>query len=111
MPLVDIEKKKQYMREYYLRRKESLDAYSNEWRNKKRLHLIELLGGKCVKCGEADAIVLDFDHIDNSGAKHRKEIKGSNIVHHVDKNISNYQLLCKNCNWKKEYARRKKIAF
>lgn len=76
--------------------------------------LIELLGGKCVHCGETDPVVLDFDHINDDGALHRQKTKGkpgtnkcTNYL--VKKDIDKFQLLCKNCNWRKEYWRRKEM--
>lgn len=60
---------------------------------------------KCNKCGFDDFDCLDIDHINNNGCEHR----------HKNPNISksfyvylqkfgypvDYQVLCKNCNWKK----------
>lgn len=72
-----------------------------------RLAALELLGGKCVKCGINDWRVLQVDHINGGGNReylktgygarfHRKLIDG--ILHRED-----YQLLCANCNWIKRY--------
>ena len=109
MPVLDKVEKAKYQRKYYEANKEKLDAYSNQWRLNKRLELIKQAGGKCVECGESDPIVLDFDHINNDGAEHRKKTKRTNVVNILSKegiDVTKFQLLCKNCNWRKEYNRR-----
>lgn len=100
----------EYQRKYYQANKQKLDQYSNGWREAKRLDMIKQAGGKCVCCGEDDPIVLDFDHINDDGAVHRKQTKRTNVVNILATqglDLTVFQLLCKNCNWKKEYARRK----
>jgi len=89
--------------EWYQKNKNAADFRAKEWRQRERLLLISLFGGACVHCGETDPIVLDFDHINNDGHKE----SGKNIIFSVKQNPSKFQLLCKNCNWKKEYWRRK----
>lgn len=71
------------------------------------------LGHKCAwpECEIARSEFLAFDHKDNDGAKHRKEI-GSNgpaIINWLIKNDfpkDRIQLLCHNHNWLKERMRR-----
>lgn len=91
------------MKRYYQKHKQRLNLYHNLWLQRKRLELIKDFGSQCIHCGESDPIVLDFDHINDDGYKDSKK----NIVHHVKQNPERFQLLCKNCNWKKEYFRRK----
>ena len=61
----------------------------------------------CVHCGEQDKDVLVLDHIDNNGAKHRKEIDAERKVGVLyswiikNKFPPIFQVLCHNCNWKK----------
>lgn len=107
------QRRKEFQREYYQANKQRLDAYSNAWRTQRRLDFITLLGGVCKHCGEADTDVLDFDHINNDGASHRRETKRRSVVDLLSANpndIVRYQLLCKNCNWRKELARRRSSA-
>ena len=68
-----------------------------------RLRLIQLLGGQCLHGGENDPVVLVFDHIKDDGYLERKGQR----LHVVAKNPAKFQLLCHNCNWRKEYWRRK----
>ena len=101
--------KLEYQRKYYQQNRAKLDKYNTEWLANKRLELIGYFGGKCVVCHESDPIVLDFDHIFDDGAEERRLTKGKNVVRHLSKKStdkSRYQLLCKNCNWRKEYTRR-----
>jgi hypothetical protein len=80
-------------------------------RIKLRLDMIQEYGGKCNHCGIADVDVLDIDHINNNGAKHRKKgLYGYNLYRYLKKlgfPKDEYQLLCRNCNWKKELKRRR----
>jgi hypothetical protein len=56
-----------------------------------------------------DPIILDIDHIHNDGAAERKIMtvyqQSARLVQ-GKLPLERYQLLCKNCNWKKEYFRR-----
>lgn len=105
------EARKAYMRRYYLANRAKIDARMVRWRDKKRLEFIAELGGKCSHCGEANPVVLDFDHINDNGAEHRRATRSVTIVRYFSKygvDKEQFQLLCKNCNWIKEYKRRKK---
>jgi hypothetical protein len=93
--------------QWYKLNKDKSDTYAKEWRKNTRLFLMEQFGGKCKDCGADDLIVLDFDHIDDDGFKD----SGKNIIFEVKQNPSRFQLLCKNCNWRKEYYRRQRDAF
>jgi hypothetical protein len=76
-----------------------------------RLQTVVAYGGKCNHCGISDIDVLDLDHIENDGAKERKEnLFAYNLYRKLKKEgfpTGRYQILCKNCNWKKELLRRR----
>ena len=65
-------------------------------------------GNKCACCGETESMFLSIDHINNDGAKHRKELwtlasrrsSGTHLYKWIIKNNypANFQLLCMNCN-------------
>jgi len=105
MPFIDKNKKSVYRKSYYQENKKYLDEYTKNWRKQQRLLLIKEFGQKCNHCDECDPIVLDFDHIGDDGYLDKKRSR-KNIIFHVKDNPSKFQLLCKNCNWKKEYWRR-----
>lgn len=72
---------------------------------------------KCAKCGETDIDVLNLDHIKNDGAEHRKRAgisgrntTGMNTYEAIarDNFPDGLQVLCANCNLKKEIERKRK---
>jgi predicted Ser/Thr protein kinase len=100
-------------RAWYLLNKHKILEKKRSQFQEDRLKFIQEAGGKCVLCGERDPHVLDFDHIDNDGAAWRKTHNVKNFVQYLKKHgldRSKIQLLCKNCNWRKERIRRLKDA-
>ena len=95
---------------YRLSPRKHMDS-CNKSRIKVRIDMINEYGGKCCNCGINDIDVLDIDHVNNNGASHRKQgMFGYNLFRYLKKNNwpkDDYQLLCKNCNWKKELKRRR----
>ena len=80
---------------YFKRKEESINRY----------------GGKCAYCGEKELVFLTIDHINNNGGDDRRSW-GNKIsdIHRMLKNKnypSGYQILCGNCNFKKEMQRRR----
>jgi hypothetical protein len=66
---------------------------------KRRQRCINHYGGKCISCGEENWAFLEFDHINNDGNEHRKELKGNFVSWLIQNNFPDtIQLLCSNCN-------------
>lgn len=102
---------REYRKQYYQKNKDKLDLYRKEYSNKLRLKVISFLGSVCNICQESDPIVLQIDHVNNDGASERKLLKNfdsfAKRLFSGELNKDRYQLLCCNCNWRKEYYRRK----
>ena len=72
-----------------------------------RLKALELLGGKCVHCGETDPIVLQIDHVNSDGPAHRGSFSGTRAVYNdiiANWATGNWQALCARCNSIKRYT-------
>jgi hypothetical protein len=74
--------------------KEAERQKCNNYQKRKRLAVIEKLGGKCVKCGEADPALLQID-------EHDKTLSWSPRYQAILDGIVTPMLLCAKCNWKK----------
>ena len=121
------EKHNKSQREYYWKNREKCLASMRKWRSENRdkhrqgarehnrrtkLKVLNAYGGcKCNHCGIEDIEVLCIDHIDNSGAKHRKEMIGKRMYEYLIANNfpKGFQILCRNCNWKKLLAWKRKV--
>lgn len=84
--------------------KENSKIYQRNKKKEYRNATIEVMGGKCVRCGFDDKRALQFDHIKGGGTRELKNIGYSNgISRHVLKSFlsgeKKFQLLCANCNW------------
>ncbi len=103
-------KQKEYSRAYYaknrVKKRNAHRAYRIEAKIKRRQLLLEMLGGKCVRCGVDDPLLLDFDHIDpKTKVKRMSQMlvwmqAWSDCVAEAKK----CQLLCANCHRIKTYA-------
>lgn len=98
----------------YYRNPEKSHKITHKHRKKLRIEMIDEYGGKCSDCGISDYDVLSIDHIDNTGSEDRKNgLYGYNLYRKLKKESwpkHNYQLLCRNCNWKKEIKRRSSLS-
>jgi hypothetical protein len=77
-------------------------TYNKRYMHNKRKAAIDLLGGKCARCGFSDIRALQIDHINGDGYKERGGRKGTNshrIYNNILSGAQGYQCLCANCNW------------
>jgi len=63
----------------------------------RRRKVFDILGRRCVCCGETDEMYLEIDHVFNDGYKDPKG-GASNKYGLVRKNPERFQTLCSNCN-------------
>lgn len=130
----DLEKNREYCKAYYWKNAEKLRAKMKNWRNGNRerfnasrffnrdktkylAFLAYSIGGKieCRECGQNDLDVLVLDHKNDDGASHRKILKmasrgntsggGVYFILRKHKYPDGLQILCANCNMKKEAMR------
>lgn len=73
---------------------------------------IAMYGGSCP-CGEKQTEFLTIDHVNDDGAEDRKSWRGKAAHIHAwlkaNGYPAGYQVLCGNCNLKKEIERRRKL--
>lgn len=110
------EKRKQQMRIYTHNHMTTPEGRKQmrEYRDRIRLEIIRLLGGKCsnpnclIPNGCSDIRCLQIDHVNGGG---RKELEKFNsrvlyykfVLEQIKSGSKDYQLLCANCNWIKKY--------
>lgn len=60
-------------------------------------------GYVCACCGETEKAFLTIDHVNNDGAKHRREVDRRKIYKWLARNgyPNDFQVLCMNCNFGK----------
>jgi len=78
-------------------------AYLLEHYNQRRNYFIDMLGGKCSKCGSKEK--LEFHHVDRST---KKVDIGKILSHDIDKvvtEIAKCVLLCSSCHHKEHIAK------
>ncbi len=106
---------KQEFREYARRwRARNPDKYKQEslrWRENLRVAVLQNYSNgaipTCFHCGVTDIDVLCIDHIYNNGATQKKNRTGGSFYQWLRTSgyPSGYQVLCWNCNHKKELLR------
>ena len=83
-----------------------------ERQRKERQDVIQILGGKCIKCGFDDPRALQIDHVHGGGRAEQRRIGFGRITTYIYNRIKSgskdYQLLCANCNFIKMFEERKR---
>ena len=111
MPFKDREKQREASRRHYAKHREKVIAkaklYSKAAKSRVRAFInAHLVANPCVDCGEADIVVLEFDHIGDD-----KKFNISDATRHgygMDKviaEIAKCEVRCANCHRKKTYER------
>ena len=73
-------------------------------KQKPRLACLEAYGARCVCCGETELAFLQIAHINNDGAKERKQAKEQGLAANIYSRLrkqgypAGFQVLCANCN-------------
>jgi hypothetical protein len=105
-----LEKAREYARKFGPSQREALAPL-------RKLAVVNVLTngeGTCRWCGQGDIDVLTIDHINNDGAEHRKTrraMTGNAMYSWLIKNDypEGFQVLCFNCNVKKELLYRRSL--
>lgn len=93
-------------------RRRALRAEGQDQYQRLRAELLELMGGRCCRCGFSDYRALQIDHVNGGGVKHRrihgipgywKERSLLRDALRRGEKVTEYQLLCANCNWIKRF--------
>lgn len=88
--------------------REDLYKKQKEHRIKIRFLVYEyLLLHPCVKCGESDPVVLEFDHLSDKFKEVSRMLSGHYGWEKVLLEISKCQVLCANCHRRKTYMEKK----
>lgn len=71
------------------------------WFTKAKVEALDHYGKTCACCGETDFDMLQLDHIEGGGRKHKKEFNISSVPAWARKNgfPSIFRTLCANCNF------------
>lgn len=98
LPYKDPDKQREYQRNWAKRKRATFQKYQR----KLRKQVLELLGGKCIRCGCIEPKALEINHTNCDGAKERKN-NPSNKQFHLDivkgrRDIDDLELTCKVCN-------------
>lgn len=119
----NVEKRKSSNKKYYLENKEIVSEKNAAHARRLRDYYKNIVFNhysnndiKCANCGIDVYSVLCLDHINNDGADHkrrlnkqgRKQLGTTDIYRDIIKNNfpDNFQVLCFNCNYHKEFMRR-----
>jgi 5-methylcytosine-specific restriction endonuclease McrA len=100
--------KQTYDRRWWSENKERLNPNKNVMQlakaERNRRFIYEYLHDKqCLRCGEDDSLVLEFDHIDRSTKSYNISdmTRTSYSIKRIEEEISKCQILCANCHRRK----------
>ena len=95
--------RREYDRDYYKSRPKESKQKSQEIKSIRsrlaRKYLLDYLSSNpCVICGEADPVVLEFDHLDQSTKEYAVSTMVTLSIEKIEKEISKCRVLCANCH-------------
>ncbi len=98
------DKCQKYQKFYYITDKKHKLQKAKFVRRRVFLEIFKLLGNKCKRCGMKDKRVLQIDHLEGGGYKHRKRNRSGigyyrEILKQIKDKSGKYQILCSNCNY------------
>jgi hypothetical protein len=113
MPINDPIKQREASRRHYAKHRDKVIAsakkYSKLAKERIRVYInTHLKANPCVDCGEANIIVLEFDHIGEAGTKHFSISDATRHGYSITKlknEIAKCEVRCANCHRKKTYER------
>jgi len=113
MPFTDREKQREASRRHYAKHRDKVIAkakvLSKKAKDRARAYIkAHLEANPCVDCGEANTIVLEFDHIGEAGSKQFNISDATRFGYGMDKiiaEIAKCEVRCANCHRKKTYER------
>lgn len=95
-----------YRQKHYLANRNKYITKARKWNNNQRLILQELIfsyliNHPCVDCGEADPVVLDFDHGADKLKNIAEMLKNCYSISSVVSEIGKCEIRCANCHRRK----------
>lgn len=105
--------KSKYHKEWYKDTVKERRLYSQRWNIRIKMEVFKHYSGgvpHCTVCNEPDPLVLCLDHINGNGAAERRRLRlvgGTHFYLWLRNNgyPGGYQVLCANCNMRKETIR------
>jgi hypothetical protein len=88
-------------RKWRLANPDKAGSYASEYRQRRRREVVELYGGMCDCCGEAETLFLTLDHAEDDGAASRRSgLSNAGLLADAVARYGDgyYRLLCWNCN-------------
>lgn len=93
-------------------RGERMDAYANRRRLRlQTLVLSYLRCHPCVDCGEADPVVLDFDHLRDKSANVSSMVFAGRPWAAIEAEIEKCEVVCANCHRRRTGRRQRTFRF
>jgi len=99
------EKESKRKKRFYAEKREEILKRQREryWMIKSKV--VNMLGGRCVRCGATDLKVLQINHKNGNNGKEKCGVKLLTRIFLGKRGIEDLELRCANCNFKYEYER------